>query len=402
MLESVSKASYAAKRGSQMASAAGTMSKKAASKAAGKVVEKTAEAAQKIADALAKPEDPRPEELIARLKKERKMKPSKQTPTSPMEHFPSAGAHYSAVQKFLLSGEYFGFPSKSAEAFPTRTSNIVAYCKNNHPFLSIFAQHEFHPFTASSRYLHLYCITCWTLMLTAVFGRSLVEYTSICNGGCDTVTKVESMSCPTNNIAAGGCCINNTVDVHYPDWLESSLASIDVSEDAIGANNGLWISKTGYDVSCYVVEFNTYATTILIGLLSMPYDFFLTLVATGCGSQGCCLENTIKSTGRACLWCCAFLSTIYLAIAILFILEWDQGIDVAVNFFLAQGNAWAMWFATSTAWFALFYGASYRRFRKQYPGLNYIMVEGGHSNDNKGGNLKNLSQMRAENAGLVV
>lgn len=57
-----------------MASAAGTMSKKAASKAAGKVVEKTAEAAQKIADALAKPEDPRPEELIARLKKERKVR----------------------------------------------------------------------------------------------------------------------------------------------------------------------------------------------------------------------------------------------------------------------------------------------------------------------------------------
>ncbi|GMH96506.1 hypothetical protein TrVE_jg14436 [Triparma verrucosa] len=402
MLESVSKASAAAqKRGSKIASAAGKAAETLGAKAADKLLEKSTEAVQKIAETLAKPVDPRPEELIARLKKERKLHSKKQTPTSPMEHFPTPTEHYTAVQKFLISGEFFGFPSKSENEPPTRTSNFIAYCKNNHPFLSIFAQHPFHPFTPSNRYLHLYCITCFTLMLTAMFGRSVVEYRGICDGGCDTVTNVESISCPVDYIESGrGCCVNNTVDVHYPDWLEDSLSMFDVSEDVLRANNGYWVSQTGYEVACNVVQFNAYATTIVIGLLSLPYDWLLTLVATGCGSQGCCLENTVKSTGRCCLWFSAFLSSLYLTIAILFILEWDQGKSVAVNFFLAQGNAWIMWFVSSLSWFTIFYGASYRRFRRRYPGLDFIMVEGGHTNDNKGGYLKNIDQMRAENAGF--
>ncbi|GMI19751.1 hypothetical protein TeGR_g10274 [Tetraparma gracilis] len=330
-----------------------------------------------VKDHLSEPPDRRPAELVDRIEAEQGVPPESQTPTVPWEHFGSAEKERAGVQLFFLMQSYYGYPVRALDGGkslppPSRSHNFLQYAYNNHPLLALFLQHPLHPFTPASRAAHLYITVGFTLLLTAVMSEGLEVCTKFCDAGCDDISHNYTdplCSADVSGTDSGGCCVGNSVDIDYPEWLVE-LAPVEAG------NTGEWMPVLLYDEFCSYVKYNGLLSVLVITCAASPFDSLVRCLASGCRCQGRRLAAAARRTGRGLVAVLVFAATAWWAIALVLALGFPAGKATAARFATAQLLSWGTWFPQGWAWFVLYYGSHRKEFRKMYPGLDFVEVEG--------------------------
>ncbi len=377
--------------------------------AAGKAVQEgMTNVATKAASALFNKRDEvdsRPIELIEQIERERSYDAHLQTPTEPMDHFPTVEAHIADVKTFLNSGFYYGFPLPSSVPKPSRWTNYKAYLLNNHPILSMCFQHPLNPFSPASRAIFLVCSLSYSLFLTAAFGITADRANKWCLCNCTLTQNYNFTECPLANVEHfGGCCVNCTASEIYPSIMHTFVAP------TISHFNGQdnydpfvepyqWISKEQYDISCAYDKYYGLVAPATIAVLSQIYEIILRSAATGFNAHKSLYAREIGCCSSVVVVIITAISFFFLIAGMVGILSYHTGVSSAVTLVTSSLYSWIILYPLiRLIMFHCLYTRAKMKFKAKYPGLSSIWIDERNGGESRPGcqtsRLPDISEMQ--------
>ena len=245
---------------------------------------------------------------------------------------------HTAVVRFLVSGKVFGFP-KTNGSF---CWNWYRFVCNEHPLLTIWMQHPWHPFTKRRRVVVLYNIICMAFFVTVVLmSETYFPELRRCEDGCESTYT-------TDDDGGELMCGNGS-----------------------GGNTNTPAKE--YDDSCYF--YAPYLVSFVASCIIIPFGTFLRIMATCSCLAGNDWEDRycLKSVKRwaqkfggnmlfyaTCVTTLLFLYGMYLAetegeaMTVLFAFIYTEGFQM-VDWFVFAFIYFAVMFLADREWFLLNY-----------------------------------------------
>eukprot|EP00903_Cladosiphon_okamuranus_P005760 g5711.t1 len=250
----------------------------------------------------------------------------------------------------LLKGNIYGLPGSDG----TRWGNFREWAKNQHPVLSMFFAHELHPFSKSERLSVMLCYLCWAFFITIVFEGINVDYSEVCDAGCNNV---------------------------YRGTLPGESSRQYICGPLSGSNEDQ-VSWTEYQWNCDQIT-PWWVLSFLIALCTVPYSTILKFLATCACAQSLpkCLKGCVECLGALVLKLFGVLSVLWLTLGVVMSLEFDGGMFL-ITYLTGVVKSWMYWPIIAGAVFTYKYKKQRAAFDEANPGQVAIAWPVDHTDPN--------------------